>query len=255
MALVFKGVCSVDPISNRLNPRPWRQLFNLAGRSLWPYIGSNETKARRLIKQMSSVMSAQFPRLSAQQIGKILMRTFFKALVAAASLALAPVAASALTVNPASNIADGQTGIDINAGPYLYSANFEDSDAAGVLTFEFVNNSASFKTVGAVFGTALQSVLNFSGGVVAAWGNGTFAMVPDTDPTGSFNVSTLLGAGVSDTLTTTFGDPTAIRSGGQGSINFTVAAVPVPAAGLLLIGALGGMAAMRRRKKAVAAAV
>ena len=44
------------------------------------------------------------------------------------------------------------------------------------------------------------------------------------------------------------GSPTNVQA------DFRVSAVPVPAAGFLLVGALGGLAALRRRKKAAAAA-
>jgi hypothetical protein len=39
-------------------------------------------------------------------------------------------------------------------------------------------------------------------------------------------------------------------TGASSGATFTLAAVPVPAGGLLLIGALGGLAALRRRKVA-----
>lgn len=37
----------------------------------------------------------------------------------------------------------------------------------------------------------------------------------------------------------------------NGTLSFTVSAVPVPAGGLMLLGALGGLAVLRRRRKAV----
>ena len=56
----------------------------------------------------------------------------------------------------------------------------------------------------------------------------------------------------SNTETLTFADtgPVANDNGGPVLDNVTVSQVPVPAAGLLLLGALGGLAALRRRKAA-----
>jgi len=48
-------------------------------------------------------------------------------------------------------------------------------------------------------------------------------------------------------------DSVKFTSVGQNSFEFALAPVPLPAAGFLLFGALGGLAAMRRRKKAAAA--
>lgn len=60
-----------------------------------------------------------------------------------------------------------------------------------------------------------------------------------------FMVDTLFGA----TLTN---DPSSVRNFGSSKITFTkvvdTAAVPLPAGGMLLIGALAGLAALRRRK-------
>ena len=56
----------------------------------------------------------------------------------------------------------------------------------------------------------------------------------------------------SNAETLTFADtgPVATDNGGPVLDNVTVSQVPVPAAGLLLLGALGGLAALRRRKAA-----
>ena len=37
------------------------------------------------------------------------------------------------------------------------------------------------------------------------------------------------------------------------NVDYTIAAVPLPAGGLLLLGSLGGLAALRRRKKSATA--
>ena len=60
----------------------------------------------------------------------------------------------------------------------------------------------------------------------------------------------MLGAGVYDISGTVIQSAAGTSGGGAGIQIVSAPAVPVPAAGLLLLSAFGGVAAMRRRKKA-----
>lgn len=177
------------------------------------------------------------------------MLDFMRAAGVATALLMTPVAASAVTLDPANTMADGGT-YDILAGPYFFDATFVADDVAGMFEFQFTNTSATTQTVGVTWGTVLQGTLEFLGGVAASWLNGQSATVAQ-GVTGTFQISTVLAAGQTDTLRVVYGDPKAIFENGKGNIDMAVAAVapvPLPAGGLLLLGALGGMAALRRRK-------
>lgn len=167
------------------------------------------------------------------------------AVAAAVSIAMLPAAASAVTLDATNNITNTGS-FDIFGGPYFFGASFSGTDTSGMFSFDFFNSSATDKTVGVTVGTVLQSTAKFIGGVTAEWLNGNSIFIPE-GKTQVFEITTLLAAGSSDTLKITFGDPS---GGGRADIDLTVAAVPLPAGGLLLLGALGGLAALRRRKQA-----
>ncbi|SHL66374.1 VPLPA-CTERM protein sorting domain-containing protein [Roseovarius marisflavi] len=79
----------------------------------------------------------------------------------------------------------------------------------------------------------------------------TLSFSPGADGTDSFSADTSTSAVLSDPFTMYSQiDIGSVKAGHQTSLTATViAAVPLPAAGFLLFGALGGLAAMRRRRK------
>lgn len=179
-----------------------------------------------------------------------------KYLAVAAALAMAPLGASAATLNPANSIVSAGS-YDIDLGPYFFGVAMQAVDGALVYTFSFTNFSATSQTFGASVATVLQSTATFLGGMTAAWSNGDnvaiaqgFGGIGDPSRTRGFAIFTQLSAGETDTLTLSFGDTVNTIRGGQAGLQMTVAAVPLPAGGLLLLGALGGIAALRRRKTA-----
>ena len=180
------------------------------------------------------------------------MLSVLRAAGLATALVLAPLTASAVTLDPSNSLSDGGT-YDIFNGPYFFGATFDKNDSAGSYSFTFSNNSTSSLAMAVSIGTILQSTLQFLGGVTVFWQSGESAFIPDNRPTDAFNLSTLIAAGASDVLTLQFGDPSGARNGSANidlTVDGTPAPVPVPASGLLLIGALGGMALLRRRKTA-----
>lgn len=172
---------------------------------------------------------------------------FFAAGTLATALMVAPMAGTAATV-----VVNGGGPYDVLADSYTFEQDFNPSDPGGILTFIFQNTSATTQVVGVSIATINQLTAYFTGGVTTQWlaGQSHFTAQGAFD---AFQINTVLAAGASDTLQIIFGNVVDSPTTGVGRANIdfqVVAAVPVPAAGFLLVGALGGLAALRRRKAA-----
>jgi len=129
-----------------------------------------------------------------------------------------------------------------------WDASFNGNDGSGSVSFTFTNNSGSDAHLQIADGTVGQSGAGwFKGGVTASWTNGSATTIAaaKTSVGGGFAISTFLADNASDVLTLTWGDARGFKS----DIDFTVAAVPLPAGVLLLGTALVGMGAFASRRK------
>lgn len=173
--------------------------------------------------------------------------TFKTAAATFALAALLPVAASAATAMVDGGVYDLSTDNEFN-----FAGNTGDANAADdYVSFGF----ASGGLVGATsFSVLLDAVNTDITEITATWSSG----INGTGTVYETAVSGLV-AGVAQILdfNTVFsaGDPQWFSLTWNGSddnalISVEVAPVPVPAAGFLLLGGLGGLAAMKRRKKA-----
>lgn len=169
-----------------------------------------------------------------------------KALAVAAIVAVTPFAASAATVSPTATIAD--TGIyDIADGPFFWGIDLVDNDVADSVSFTFENNGAIDQAIGLAEGTLLQisGALDF---LTVSWAGGEThtmnAIQSAVTTVMTFDVKSVIGASSSDVLTISWG----AVDGQFANIDIIVSAVPLPAGGLLLIGALGALGVARRRK-------
>lgn len=166
-----------------------------------------------------------------------------KSLAVAAVLGALPVAASAITLNPANNIADGGT-YDLSGGPFNWDADFSDGDSGGSVSFTFNNDLSNVAETEAA-GTVLQFIGDFAGGVSASWSGGDSDSVA-SGTSGMFYVATNIAFGGSDSLMISWGDVT-----GNADIDFAVktSVIPVPAGVILLGTALAGLGFARRSKQ------
>jgi hypothetical protein len=176
----------------------------------------------------------------------------------AAIVAFAPMAASAAVIAwaPMPIPVANNPGADVIVGSVLEGVV---GSSSGVYLSPYNDNVTPYTSVGAdssatyILG-GIRSVLNL------VWGS------PDTYNyidfwLGGVLVETVQGAGSGANLANPYASISAInggtfdtvvfRSNGQNAFEFgSLSSVPLPAGGLLLLGALGGLGALRRRKKA-----
>jgi len=170
-----------------------------------------------------------------------------KAVGLAAAMVVAPLAASAATVVPGGSY-------DLLADAYTFDGNFDIGASGDVYTFSFTNTSSKGAAVTLVGFDVRQTTAAFTGGASLQAGPLTFAFDQD-DTNGAESGTFKVASGDTIDLVLTFGDvvDAGIMNGkGQAQVGFDIeaAVVPVPAAGLLLLTAIGGLGLARRRKTA-----
>ncbi len=159
--------------------------------------------------------------------------------------------------NPSCNVtgsfANNSSDIDVWSGA-AFGATFANTDTGGNLCFNFNNSSTTDAAVTIAVATVNQqgSDWGFLGGVqLFSEQSGSTPIWTVAQGVSALKEFTfLIAASSSIYFDWSYGDPYTSKTFNFPQINFTVGAtpVPVPAAGLLLLGALGGLAALRRRK-------
>lgn len=176
-------------------------------------------------------------------------------LLAAAMFAAVPAASYAATVSSDNVSGDPFTGtatVSVDNGAY-WQATYDNGEAGGTLHFSLFNSSASPTPF-----TLLASTINqipgaayFTGGVSIVAGDGqTYSVAQGALGGNLFHFT--IAPGSSQTFDVSYGSVVASGASGPQIQLTAIAPVPIPATGLLLVGALGGLGLMRRRRKSAA---
>jgi len=188
-------------------------------------------------------------------LNNLVSKSAISALAVGAALAFAPMNAEAATIAMNNN---GST-LGIDAGPVVkFKSSADDTGLGGAGSWQY---TFGLLVGGTGFGAANISFNNYEDFVdpMIAWLDSDSNVIASTPVTDSVQGTTIsgyaeLGTVFSnpDSLTQTFqlswADGTVENSGFDVSVNINP--VPLPAGGLLLLTALGGVAALRRKRKA-----
>ncbi|MGI9395412.1 MAG: VPLPA-CTERM sorting domain-containing protein [Boseongicola sp.] len=158
-------------------------------------------------------------------------------LTAAALAVVMPLAASAATLVMTDGGSYGLSEADL----FTYNADLNDSYDNGVVSFDFTND------LGGAVELLATTTVNANGGGSDPDATGGFGDEAVDLADGSFNMFSIdLANLASTTFFVRLGDVTEPYNLDV-QVRY-ITAVPVPAAGFLLIGALGGLVGLRRRK-------
>jgi len=164
---------------------------------------------------------------------------------------MTPLAAMAVTLGGSNTIMNGAL-VDLHGKQQAwdFSATFAKNEGNGSFSFTFHNPSA--RGLSLDFGLTIREVTAFfSGGATFIFGDFSFnsAGLPAAD---NRSEAVFFAGGATKTLNISFGKVNEIGRGGTAYFDFgaAVATVPLPAAGALLLSALAGFGALRRRPRA-----
>lgn len=174
------------------------------------------------------------------------LNKILKPALAAAFLALAPLAAAATTITSNGPIDGSSIALSIN-DIFVIEIDGDAVDVGGSASFGFTATT----DLGVLETNSLNPVLGFADAMVewnsAADGSGTsFGSISGLALILGDTLATSFDAGETKWLIASWSDVTVDLS----NFDLRVEAVPLPAAGFLLFGALGGLAMVRRRRKA-----